>query len=56
MDPRACQDGAEYVAQPGLDPRIVRSLTSLYTDYAIPAPTCPSVTVNIITDPNDVSL
>jgi hypothetical protein len=40
MDLRAGQDVVEYLAPPGFDPRTVQALTSFYTDYAIPDPTC----------------
>jgi hypothetical protein len=41
---------------PALDPRTVLLVAIRYTDCTIPAPAYPSVTVNIITDLNDVSL
>jgi hypothetical protein len=41
---------AENLAPPGFDPVTVQPEASRYTDCALPVPTCPSATVNIITD------
>jgi hypothetical protein len=45
--PEAVRISAENLASPGFDPRTFQPVTSLYTDYAIPAPICVSEEKNL---------